>query len=72
MLIILLNLHSKCAKILWEVIFMTFLRWLGGIVLFFWIIGLIFKIGGGFINLLLLVAALVFIVDALFGRKKTM
>lgn len=51
---------------------MTFLRWLGGIVLFFWIIGLIFRIGGGFINLLLLVAALVFIIDALFGRRKTM
>jgi hypothetical protein len=51
---------------------MTFLRWLGGFVLLFWIIGLIFKIGGSFINLLLLVAALVFIIDALFGRRKGM
>ncbi len=51
---------------------MTFLRWLGGFVLLFWIIGLIFKIGGAFINLLLLVAALVFIIDALFGRRKDM
>ena len=42
---------------------MAFLRWLGGIVVFFWIVGLIFKIGGGFINTLLIVAAIVFIVD---------
>lgn len=50
---------------------MNFLRWLGGFVVFFWIIGLIFKIGGSFINLLLLVAALIFVVDALFGRSKS-
>lgn len=58
--------------ILQEVIFMTFLRWLGGFVLLFWLIGLIFRIGGSFINLLLVVAAIVFIVDALFGRRKNM
>lgn len=51
---------------------MTFLRWLGGFVILFWLIGLIFRIGGGFINLLLVVAAIVFIVDALFGRRKNM
>lgn len=49
---------------------MAFLRWLGGFVILFWLIGLIFKIGGNLINLLLLVAALIFIVDVLFGRKK--
>lgn len=49
---------------------MTFLRWLGGFVLLFWLIGLIFRIGGGFINLLLIVAAVVFIIDALFGKKR--
>ena len=38
----------------------------------FWLIGLIFSIGGSLINLLLLVAALIFVVDALFGRRKTM
>lgn len=51
---------------------MVFLRWLGGIVLLFWLIGLIFRIGGNLINLLLIVAAIIFVVDALFGRKKTM
>jgi len=51
---------------------MTFLRWLGGFVVMFWLIGLIFSIGGSLINLLLLVAALIFVVDALFGRRKTM
>lgn len=51
---------------------MAFLRWIGGIVLLFWLIGLIFRIGGSLINILLLVAALIFVVDALFGRKKTM
>lgn len=50
---------------------MNFLRWLGGFVLMFWFIGLTFKIGGNFINLLLLSAAFVFIIDALFVRKKT-
>jgi len=49
---------------------MAFMRWLGGIVLLFWLIGLIFRIGGSFINLLLLIAALIFIFDTIFGRKK--
>ncbi|WP_143152519.1 lmo0937 family membrane protein [Clostridium cavendishii] len=50
---------------------MAFLRWLGGIVVFFWLLGLIFSIGGYFINILLVVAAIIFIVDLLFGRKST-
>jgi hypothetical protein len=48
---------------------MTFLRWLGGIVVFFWILGLIFRIGGAMIHLLLIVAAIAFIWD-LFSRKR--
>lgn len=51
---------------------MAFLRWLGGFVVLFWLIGLIFRIGGNMINLLLLVAALIFVIDAIFGRKKTL
>ncbi|MDF2882094.1 MAG: hypothetical protein K0R54_2651 [Clostridiaceae bacterium] len=51
---------------------MIFLRWLGGIVLVFWFIGLIFRIGGSLINLLLLIAALIFVVDVILGRKKSM
>jgi 4-hydroxybenzoate polyprenyltransferase len=49
---------------------MAFLRWLGGIVLLFWLIGWILQIGGGFIHLLLIVAVIVFIVDWLSGKKK--
>jgi 4-hydroxybenzoate polyprenyltransferase len=49
---------------------MAFLRWLGGIVLLFWLIGWILQIGGGFIHLLLVVAVIVFIVDWLSGKKK--
>ncbi|MBM7870324.1 hypothetical protein JOC70_001809 [Clostridium pascui] len=49
---------------------MGILRWIGGIVVLFWIIGLIFRIGGSLINLLLLIAAVIFVVDALFGRRK--
>jgi hypothetical protein len=50
---------------------MGFLRWIGGIVVFFWALGLIFRIGGSMIHLLLVVAAIVFIVDMIFGRKRT-
>ena len=49
---------------------MGFLRWIGGIVVFFWVLGLIFKIGGSMIHLLLVIAAIVFIIDMVFGRKK--
>ncbi len=49
---------------------MGFLRWLGGIVVFFWLMGLLFKVGGGLINILLVVAAIVFIVDYLKGKVK--
>jgi len=49
---------------------MVFLRWLGGIIIFFWLLGLIFKIGGGMINLLLIIAAIVFIVDWVTGRGR--
>jgi hypothetical protein len=49
---------------------MTFLRWLGGIVVFFWLIGLIFNFFGAFIHLLLIVAAIVFIVDWITNKSK--
>ncbi len=49
---------------------MTFLRWLGGFVVFFWILGLLFRIGGSLINVLLVVAAIIFIIDVIFGRNK--
>jgi predicted membrane metal-binding protein len=48
---------------------MGFLRWLGGIVVFFWLMGFLFKVGGGLIHILLIVAAIVFIIDLLMGRR---
>lgn len=49
---------------------MGLLRWIGGIVVLFWILGLIFRIGGGMIHLLLIVAAIVFIIDMVSGKGK--
>lgn len=49
---------------------MGFLRWLGGIVVLFWLLGLLLKIGGSFIHVLLIVAAIVFIIDFITGRNK--
>jgi len=51
---------------------MGILRWLGGLVIMFWLIGLLFSIGGALINLLLIVAAIIFIADAFFEHKRTM
>ncbi|MBZ9687718.1 lmo0937 family membrane protein [Clostridium estertheticum] len=48
---------------------MGFLRWIGGIVVLFWVLGLIFRIGGGLIHTLLVVAAIVFIVDMISGKR---
>ena len=49
---------------------MGFLRWLGGIVVAIWLLGLLFRIGGGLIHILLVVAAIVFIVDFIAGRAR--
>lgn len=66
--------YNKCATkfVLQGGINMTFLRWLGGFVVLFWLIGLIFRLGGSLINILLLVAALIFVIDALFGKRKSL
>jgi hypothetical protein len=48
---------------------MGLLRFIGGIVVFFWVLGLIFKIGGGMIHALLVIAVIVFIVDKISGKK---
>ncbi|MBZ9689082.1 hypothetical protein G9F72_022550 [Clostridium estertheticum] len=50
---------------------MPFLRWLGGFVVLFGLMGVLFIIGGNLINILLLIATIVFIIDALSSRKKT-
>ncbi len=51
---------------------MTFLRWLGGFIVLFWLMGVLFSIGGSLINILLIVAAIVFVFDVLASRKKNM
>jgi len=50
---------------------MTFLRWLGGFVVVFWLMSVIFSKGGSLINVLLIIATIVFIIDVLFSRKKS-
>ena len=49
---------------------MTFLRWLGGFVVLFWLMGVLFSKGGSLINILLIVAAIVFIIDILSSKRK--
>jgi len=48
---------------------MGFLRWIGGIVVFFWVLGFLMHIGGSLIHTLLIVAAIVFIVDKISGKR---
>ena len=50
---------------------MGFLRWIGAIVVFFWLLGFLFRIGGGMIHLLLVIAVVVFLFDMVTGRRKT-
>ena len=51
---------------------MPFLRWLGSFVVLLGLMGVLFSLGGNLINILLIVAAIVFIFDALSSRKKSM
>lgn len=46
------------------------LRTLGGIVVFFWLLGFLLKIGGALIHGLLIVAAIVFLVDFISGKLR--
>lgn len=48
---------------------MGLLTWIGGFVVLFWLLGLVFQIGGGLIHTLLVIAAIVFIID--FFQKKS-
>ncbi|MFA5408486.1 MAG: lmo0937 family membrane protein [Bacilli bacterium] len=50
--------------------YMRFLRWLGGIVLLVWLLGLIFSFGGLLIHWLLVVAAVIFIISWITDKKK--
>lgn len=50
---------------------MVFFRWFSGFIILFCLLALVFRIGGNLINLLLLVAAMVFALDVLMGVKKS-
>lgn len=44
--------------------------WLIIVVLFvFWLLGLVFKIGGGLIHILLVIAVIVFIINLITGKR---
>jgi hypothetical protein len=49
---------------------MGFLSWIGGIVICFWVLGLIFSIGGFMIQWLLVIAAISFIVDMISRKRR--
>ena len=61
-------IYAHPRHVIWKEHYMGFLRWLGGIVVFFWLIGLLFKVGGGLIHILLVIAAIVFIMDFIKGK----
>lgn len=42
-----------------------------GLLILFWVIGLVAKIGGAIIHFLLVVALILFIVNLIFGRNKS-
>ncbi|MCD3266392.1 lmo0937 family membrane protein [Clostridium botulinum D/C] len=49
---------------------MKVLHWIGAIVVFFCILGIVFKIGGKLINILLIIAAIIFIYDVITDKRR--
>jgi len=49
---------------------MGLLRWLAGILIIFWLLGLVLNIGGGLIHILIVIAVIVFIFDIIGGRGR--
>lgn len=41
-----------------------------GLLLLFWVLGLVFEIAGGLVHILLVIALIVFIFNMITGRKK--
>ncbi|GCD11612.1 lmo0937 family membrane protein [Clostridium tagluense] len=48
---------------------MGILSFIGAIVVFFWVLGLVFSIGGGLIHILLVIGVIVFIVDMISKKR---
>ncbi|MEW8956934.1 lmo0937 family membrane protein [Clostridium sp.] len=51
---------------------MTFLKWLAAVAVFFWVLGLMFNVGGYLINILLVAAAVIFLIHSILGREELM
>jgi len=49
---------------------MGFLRWLIGIIIIFWILGLVLDIGGGMIHILIVIAVIIFVYDLVTGKGR--
>lgn len=49
---------------------MKFIRWLAAVLLLFWLISLVFRLGSVLVNVLLLIAGLIFAADVACNRKK--
>ena len=49
---------------------MGLLRWLAGILIIFWLLGLVFNMGGGLIHILIVIAVILFIFDVIGGRGR--
>ncbi|MGH4137911.1 lmo0937 family membrane protein [Clostridium sp.] len=48
---------------------MGILSFIGAVVIFFWVLGLIFSIGGGLIHILLVIGVIAFIVDIISKKR---
>ena len=49
---------------------MGLLRWLAGILIIFWLLGLVLNMGGGLIHILIVIAVILFILDVIGGRGR--
>jgi len=47
---------------------MGLLRWLAGVLIIFWLLGLVLNIGGGLIHALIVIAVILFVFDVI-GRR---
>ena len=47
---------------------MGLLRWLAGILIIFWLLGLVLNMGGGLIHALIVIAVILFVFDVI-GRR---
>lgn len=65
------TIYSKLIMLTIGGIQMKFLRWFLGIVVVFFLVSIIFSLGSSFINYLLIISSIVFIIDSLFIINKS-